>query len=291
MATLTESHVSGVKLLFRGKVRDVYDLGDELMLVSTDRLSAFDVILPTPIPDKGWVLTQLSNVWFARTRDICPNHVVDRPLSDVVKDPAERAALEGRTVIGKKAEPLKIEAIVRGYLAGSGWSEYQKTGSVCGIKLPAGMRESDRLPEPIFTPSTKAPQGQHDENIDFDTACSIVGRSVAEQVRDAAIALYKAGAAFAEQRGIIVCDTKFEFGMRDGKLIVIDEMLTPDSSRFWATDDYQPGRSQPSFDKQFVRDYLKSIKWDQKPPAPALPPEIVERTAAKYREAYDRLKA
>ena len=291
MATLTESHVSGVRLLFRGKVRDVYDLGDELMLVSTDRLSAFDVILPTPIPDKGWVLTQLSNVWFERTKHICPNHVVNRPLSEVVKDPAERAQLEGRTVIGKKAEPLKIEAIVRGYLAGSGWSEYQERGTICGIKLPLGLKESDRLPEPIFTPSTKAPQGQHDENISFEQACDVVGKDLATKVRDAAIALYKAGAAFAEQRGIIVADTKFEFGMRDGQLIVIDEMLTPDSSRFWAIADYQPGRSQPSFDKQFVRDYLKSIKWNQKPPAPELPAEIAERTAAKYREAYDRLKA
>ena len=290
MPTLTESHITGVRLLFRGKVRDVYDLGDELMLVSTDRLSAFDVILPTAIPDKGWVLTQLSNVWFERTKHICPNHVVARPLAEVVKDPAERALLEGRTVIGKKAVPLKIEAIVRGYLAGSGWSEYQERGTICGIKLPLGLKESARLPEPLFTPSTKAPQGQHDENISFEQACDIVGGDLAAQARSAAIALYQAGAAYAEARGILVADTKFEFGMRDGRLLVIDEMLTPDSSRFWGKDTYQPGRSQPSFDKQFVRDYLKSIKWNQQPPAPALPAEIVERTAAKYREAYERLR-
>ncbi len=290
MDTLTESNVPGVRLLFRGKVRDVYDLGDELMIVSTDRLSAFDVVLPTPIPGKGWVLTQLSNVWFRRTRDVCPNHVSDRPLADVVPDPVVRAPLEGRTVIGKKATPLKIEAIVRGYLAGSGWAEYQERGTICGIALPKGLRESDRLPEPIFTPSTKAPQGEHDENISFERACDVVGRDVATTVRDVALALYAAGAALAESRGIIVADTKFEFGLRDGKIIVIDEMLTPDSSRFWAMDGYQPGRAQPSFDKQFVRDYLKSIKWNQKPPPPELPPDIAARTAAKYREAYDRLK-
>ena len=290
MATLTASHVPGLTLLFRGKVRDVYDLGDELMIVSTDRLSAFDVVLPTPIPDKGWVLTQLSNVWFQRTRDICPNHVSDRPLWDVVPDAAVREPLDGRTVIGKKAEPLRIEAIVRGYLAGSGWAEYQDRGTVCGIALPKGLRESDRLPEPIFTPSTKAPQGQHDENISFERACDIVGRDVATAVRDAALALYRAGARVAESCGIIVADTKLEFGLRAGQLIVIDEMLTPDSSRFWAMDGYTPGRPQASFDKQFVRDYLKSIEWNQKPPAPKLPPDITARTAEKYREAYERLK-
>jgi phosphoribosylaminoimidazole-succinocarboxamide synthase len=290
MATLVESNVPGVKLLFRGKVRDVYDLGDELMIVSTDRISAFDVILPTAIPDKGWVLTQLSNVWFERTKSICPNHLSDRRLADVVPDPAARAPLEGRTVIGRKAQPLKIEAIVRGYLAGSGWAEYRERGTVCGMTLPRGLRESDRLPEPIFTPSTKAPQGEHDENISFERACEIVGRDVATTVRDAALALYRAGAAVAEARGIIVADTKFEFGLRDGRLIVIDEMLTPDSSRFWAKDVWEPGKSQPSFDKQFVRDYLSSLAWNKQPPAPELPAEIVARTAAKYREAYERLK-
>jgi phosphoribosylaminoimidazole-succinocarboxamide synthase len=247
------------------------------------------VVLPTPIPGKGWTLTQLSNFWFARTGEIIANHLVARPLAEVVRDPEVRQGLEGRAVIARKAEPLKVEAIVRGYLAGSGWAEYRKTGTVCGIRLPPGLRESDRLPEAIFTPSTKAPRGEHDENIAFDEAAAIIGRARAEEVCRLSLALYRAAAAHAEACGIILADTKFEFGLREGTLMLIDEALTPDSSRFWARESYRPGGPQPSFDKQFVRDHLDAIGWDRRPPAPALPPDIVERTAAKYREALRRL--
>jgi phosphoribosylaminoimidazole-succinocarboxamide synthase len=287
--TLFESHIPERPLLFRGKVRDVYDLGDRLLIVASDRLSAFDVVLPTPIPRKGWILTQLSNFWFEHTAQVVPNHLTGVPVADVIRDPAVARQLEGRAVVVRKSEPVKVEAIVRGYLAGSGWNEYRTTGAVCGITLPAGLRESDRLPEPLFTPSTKAPRGEHDENISFARAVEIVGGDLAERVRDASLALYRAAAARAESRGIIIADTKFEFGLCDGQLLVIDEIFTPDSSRFWARDTYEPGRSQPSFDKQFVRDYLNSIGWNHQPPAPALPPDIVERTAAKYLEAYERL--
>ena len=289
MEAIVQSNVPGLKLAFRGKVRDVYDLGDRLVIVATDRISAFDVVLPTPIPGKGWVLTQLSNFWFEHLKDVVPNHLTGRPLSDVVSDATGRAAIEGRAVLVHKCEPLKVEAIVRGYLAGSGWSEYKKKGTVCGIRLPDGLTESARLPEPIFTPSTKAPAGQHDENITFEQAQQIVGADLAKKVRDVSIELYQRAAAWAEPRGILLADTKFEFGIRNGELILIDEALTPDSSRFWPKDVYQPGRAQPSFDKQFVRDWLNGVGWDHTPPAPELPADIVSQTAAKYREALDRL--
>ncbi len=284
---MLESSLPRETLLGRGKVRDLYDLGDRLLLVATDRLSAFDVILPDPIPGKGTILTALSNFWFGRTRGVIANHLLDeRPW---VTDPARFGSLAGRAVIVRKARPVLLEAVVRGYLTGSGLLEYRKSGSVCGIALPAGLTEASKLPEPIFTPSTKAPKGQHDENVDFAGACSIVGTDLATRVRDAAIALYREAAAFAVGRGIIIADTKFEFGTIDGNLILIDEALTPDSSRFWPLDGWEPGKSQPSFDKQFVRDWLLSIKWDKKPPAPNLPPDIIARTAAKYRDALVRL--
>jgi len=289
MEALYESHIPGAKLLFRGKVRDVYDLGDALMIVTTDRLSAFDVVLPTPIPGKGEILNQMSLFWFERTRSILPNHLLDRPLSSAVADAGARRPLEDRTVIVRKTQPLKIEAVVRGYLSGSGLAEYQKSGTVCGIALPAGLRDSDRLPEPIFTPSTKAPMGEHDENITFAQAAEIIGKDLAEKVRTLSIRIYSECAEYARARGIIIADTKFEFGVDGGQLYLIDEVLTPDSSRFWAVDTYQPGKAQPSFDKQFVRDYLSSIGWNKQPPAPALPAEIAEKTAAKYREALERL--
>jgi phosphoribosylaminoimidazole-succinocarboxamide synthase len=287
--TLFESNVPGVELLFRGKVRDVYDLGDALMIVTSDRLSAFDVVLPTPIPGKGVILNQMSLFWFARTAGLVPNQLLDRPLSSAVQDPAVLRQLEGRTVIVRKTTPLKIECVARGYLTGGGFSEYQKTGTVCGIQLPAGLRDSDRLPEPLFTPSTKAPAGEHDENISFDAAADIVGRPLAEEVRRLSLKIYSECAEYARSRGIIIADTKFEFGVADGVLYLIDEVLTPDSSRFWAVDTYEPGKSQPSFDKQFVRDYLSSIGWKKSPPAPELPQEIAEKTAAKYAEALERL--
>lgn len=287
--TLFESNLSGLKLLRRGKVRDLYDLGDEILIVATDRLSAFDVVLPDPIPDKGTVLTQLSNFWFEKLGEIIPNHLTQKLLSDVLKDPASLRQVEGRAVIVKKTEPLKIEAVVRGYLAGSGWKDYQKTGAVCGIKLPSGLREAERLPEPIFTPATKAQKGAHDENISFEEAAEIVGGEIAEKVRQISIRLYKEAAVHAESRGIIVADTKFEFGLLKGKLVWIDEAFTPDSSRFWPRESYQVGISPPSFDKQFVRDYLESAHWNKKPPAPPLPPEIIQKTADKYREALRRL--
>lgn len=283
-----ESKIDDLPLKFRGKVRDIYDLGDALLIVATDRLSAFDVVLPTPIPDKGRVLTALSRFWFGRTAHIIENHLLDRPLEDVV--PSHLVdELRPRSQIVCKAQPLLVEAVVRGYLAGSGWVDYQQTGSIAGIKLPRGLRESDRLPEPIFTPSTKAERGHHDENITFAKMKDIVGTEAAEAVRTMSLALYGAGAAWAEERGIIIADTKFEFGYRDGRIILIDELMTPDSSRFWPQDQYRPGGPQPSFDKQYVRDYLLSTGWNKTPPAPSLPPEVVERTAEKYREALRRL--
>jgi len=283
-----ETRIEGLKLAFRGKVRDVYDLGDALLIVATDRLSAFDVVLPTPIPYKGEVLTALSKFWFERTRHIVPNHLLDRPLAALVGARwIESLALRAQVV--RKAKPLPVEAIVRGYLAGSGWSDYKRTGSVCGIALPSGLREADRLPEPIFTPSTKAPLGQHDENITFADAERLLGAQGARRVRDLSLAVYRFGAAWAEERGIIIADTKLEFGVCDGEIILIDEVLTPDSSRFWPRDQYQPGTSPPSFDKQYVRDYLTASGWNKRPPAPALPPDVVERTSEKYREALRRL--
>ncbi len=280
--------------LRQGKVRDVYATGDDrcLLIVASDRISAFDHVLPNPVPGKGSILTRLSNFWFAQTGELTANHIVDTEpgLEGWENDGRwRRDQLAQRSVLVKKARPLPIEAIVRGYLAGSGWKEYQKTRSVCGIELPGGLVEADRLPEPIFTPSTKAEQGAHDENISFDQAANLVGREMAEKVRDISLRLYSFAADFANSRGIIIADTKFEFGLIDGELVLIDELLTPDSSRFWPGDTYRPGESPPSFDKQFVRDYLESIRWDKKPPVPELPEEVVARTAEKYEEALRRL--
>ncbi len=289
--TLFQSQIKSLPLAHRGKVRDVYAVGDDHMLiVTTDRLSAFDVVLPTPIPGKGAILTALSNFWFERTRHLVPNHLADVPLERVLIDAAERRAVEGRAVVVRKLKALPVEAIVRGYLVGSGWKEYRASGTVCGIALPAGLREADRLPQPIFTPSTKAAVGLHDENISFDKAAEILGADIAQKVQAVSIALYREAAEYALARGIIIADTKFEFGLdAKGTLTLIDEALTPDSSRFWPVDQYRPGSNPPSFDKQYVRDYLESIGWDKRPPAPALPPEVVAQTAAKYREALTRL--
>ncbi len=289
--TLFESDLRSLRRRHRGKVRDIYDVDERHMLiVTTDRLSAFDVVLPTPIPGKGAVLTRLSNFWFARTRGIIPNHLADIPLDTVLKDPAERKQVEGRAIVVRKLKALPVEAIVRGYLVGSGWKEYRKSGTVCGIPLPAGLQEADRLPQPIFTPSTKADVGSHDENISFDQAADLLGRELAERVRTASLAIYKDAAAYAIERGIIIADTKFEFGLDDnGTLTLIDEVLTPDSSRFWPADTYRPGSNPPSFDKQYVRDWLESIGWNKKPPGPELPPEVVAKTVEKYREALVRL--
>jgi len=290
METVFETSIPELKLVARGKVRDIYEPDPEhLLLVATDRLSAFDVVMPDPIPGKGAVLTALSSFWFDRTKGIIPNHMHDaRPWAGQPGN-ASYASLKGRAVLVHKAEPVLIEAVIRGYLSGSGWTEYRKTGSICGIRLPAGLTESARLPEPVFTPSTKAPQGEHDENVTFEVAASRVGTELAAQVRDSALRLYTEASKYALERGIIIADTKFEFGMLEGKLIVIDEMLTPDSSRFWPRDDYRPGGAQPSFDKQFVRDYLLSINYDKKPPAPKLPAGIIRKTTEKYREALVRL--
>jgi phosphoribosylaminoimidazole-succinocarboxamide synthase len=290
MDTLFESHITSLPLLFRGKVRDIYDAGQYLLLVATDRLSAFDVVLPTPIPEKGRILTELSLFWFDRMKDLVPNHVVSTDVSPYVTDPIERAQLAGRTVVCRKAKPLKIETVVRGYLAGTGWKDYQRDGTVCGVKLPAGLRNADRLPEPIFTPSTKAPPGQHDENITFNQATDIVGEELAHEVRELSLAVYRAAAEYAETRGLIVADTKFEWGLVDDALILIDELLTPDSSRFWPRSEWQPGRTPPSFDKQPIRDYLESIGFNKKPPAPELPPKVVRQTTERYREALHRLR-
>jgi phosphoribosylaminoimidazole-succinocarboxamide synthase len=281
---ISQTDFPELKLRGRGKVRDIYDLGDELLIVATDRLSAFDVILPTPIPDKGRVLTQLSLFWFDRLANVLPNHVI--ASKDFSGELAPYAAqLEGRSMLVRKTEPVPIECVVRGYISGSGLKDYQKTGTICGIPLPAGLSDSDRLPEPIFTPSTKATEG-HDENISFEETVSRVGRKLAEQLRDVSLTIYKRAAEHALTRGIIIADTKFEFGLLGNDLIWIDEALTPDSSRFWPADQYAPGKAQPSFDKQYVRDYLERIGWNKQPPAPALPPDVVAGTRKKYREAY-----
>jgi phosphoribosylaminoimidazole-succinocarboxamide synthase len=282
-----ETSLPGIHFLNRGKVRDLYEVGGELLLIATDRLSAFDVVLPTPIPDKGRVLTQLSLFWFHLLRDVIPNHVVTATDFPAALAPF-RSQLEGRAMLCKKAQPLPIECVVRGYLVGSGWKDYRATGKVCGIALPQGLRESERLPEPIFTPSTKATKG-HDENITFDAAVSLVGAELAEKVRAISLEIYRRAAAYAEPRGIILADTKFEFGILDNEMIWIDEALTPDSSRFWPAEGYQPGRAQPSYDKQFVRDYLEQIGWSKQPPGPDLPPDVVAATHNKYREAYRQL--
>jgi phosphoribosylaminoimidazole-succinocarboxamide synthase len=290
MAALLQTDIKGAKLLNRGKVRDIYEIDDaHLMLVVTDRVSAFDVVLDRAIPDKGAILTQISNFWFDKFADITPNHLSGKEPSDFIDDPASLAQLDRRAVVVKKAEPLAIECIVRGYIAGSGWKEYQKKGTVCDIPLPAGLEQASRLPEPLFTPSTKAEQGFHDENISPERAAEIVGRDISDRVAEISLRLYAEGAKHAESQGIILADTKFEFGMLDGEVILIDEVLTPDSSRFWPADEYRTGISPPSFDKQFVRDWLETTGWDKTPPAPAMPDEIVEKTAEKYREAYRRI--
>ena len=283
-AILWETHFPEAHLCSRGKVRDLYDFGDRLLIVATDRLSAFDVVLPTPIPDKGRVLTQLSLFWFDLLRDVIPNHVVSATEFPAPFD-AYREDLAGRSMLVRKTAPLPIECVVRGYVSGSGWKDYLATGGICGIALPAGLRESDRLPAPIFTPATKAATG-HDENISFERAAALIGDERAQQVRDVSLEIYRRAAEYAEPRGILLADTKFEFGLLGDELIWIDEALTPDSSRFWPAAQYKPGGPQPSFDKQFVRDYLESIHWPKTPPGPELPPEVVGATRDKYREAY-----
>jgi len=292
--TVLQLDLPGIKKLRSGKVREIFDLGDRLLLVASDRLSAFDVIMPNGIPRKGEVLTQISHFWFGKFASLVPNHLLagaNDPLPKYLQPFATGAVckdLARRSMIVKKAKPLAIECIVRGYLSGSGWKEYKKSQTVCGIRLPAGLTESAELPEPIFTPSTKAEAG-HDENISFDEACKIVGAELATQARDLSLKIYRAARDYARQRGIIIADTKFEFGLDNGKLILIDEVLTPDSSRFWPADQYAPGRGQPSFDKQFVRDYLETLDWDKTPPGPKLPDDVVAKTTAKYLEAYERL--
>ena len=293
MRVVCETNFAGISPAARGKVRDIYDLGDKLLIVASDRLSAFDVVLPTGIPDKGRVLTQLSLFWFDLLRDIIPNHVLSATEFPAAFD-AFRDDLAGRSMVVRKTQPLPIECVVRGYVSGSGWKDYRSTGTICGIALPAGLRESDRLPEPIFTPATKAVTG-HDENISFEQAASLIGKELAERVRAISIEIYRHAAAYAEPRGILVADTKFEFGLlpdvssgrqAGNELIWIDEALTPDSSRFWPAAQYAPGGPQPSFDKQFVRDYLERIQWPKTPPGPELPPDVVAATRAKYREAF-----
>jgi phosphoribosylaminoimidazole-succinocarboxamide synthase len=286
-AVISQTEFPGLKLLARGKVRDIYDLGDRLLIVATDRLSAFDVILPTPIPDKGKVLTQLSLYWFEKLADVVPHHVLE--AKNFTGELAPYAdSLAGRAMLVRRTQPAPIECVVRGYISGSGWKDYQKTGAICGIALPAGLRESDRLPEPIFTPSTKATTG-HDENISFDETVARIGRPLAERLRDVSLTLYRRASEHAASRGIVIADTKFEFGLRGDQLIWIDEALTPDSSRFWPAGQYSPGKAQPSFDKQFVRDYLERIGWNKQPPAPPLPSDVVSGTQQKYREAYQRI--
>ena len=290
---LFESTLTSLALIQRGKVRDIYAVGeDRMLIVTTDRLSAFDVVLPTPIPGKGAVLTELSNFWFARMAGTIPNHLTGIALADVLSDPAERAQVEGRAIVVQKLEPLPVEAIVRGYIIGSGWKDYRNSGTICGIALPDGLRQADKLPETIYTPSTKAEMGDHDENIDFAATVALVGETLAAQVRDVSIAIYDQAAAYARERGIIIADTKFEFGLDANRsLVLMDEALTPDSSRFWPAASYAPGTSPESFDKQFVRDYLEDLGWDKTPPAPALPDDVATRTAEKYREALEALTA
>jgi phosphoribosylaminoimidazole-succinocarboxamide synthase len=284
MKTLWETQFAGLTPSARGKVRDIYDLGEKLLIVATDRLSAFDVVMPTPIPDKGKVLTQISLFWFNLLKDVIPNHVLSATEFPAPFD-VHADELAGRTMVVKKTRPLPIECVVRGYVSGSGWKDYGATGAICGIPLPVSLVESDKLPEPIFTPATKATSG-HDENISFERAASIIGKELAEKVRNVSITIYKKAAEYAAPRGILLADTKFEFGLLDDELIWIDEALTPDSSRFWPAAQYKPGGAQPSFDKQFVRDYLERIQWPKTPPGPELPADVVASTRAKYREAY-----
>jgi phosphoribosylaminoimidazole-succinocarboxamide synthase len=281
---IRETHFAGIEPVARGKVRDIYAIGDRLLIVATDRISAFDVVMPTPIPDKGRVLTQLSIFWFELLSDIIPNHVLSAKHFPA---PFDRYAedLSCRSIVVRKTQPLPIECVARGYLSGSGWKEYCATGKICGISLPSGLKESDKLPEPIFTPATKATSG-HDENISFERTAEVIGRSLAEKVRDITLEIYRRASAYAEPRGVLLADTKFEFGQLNGELIWIDEALTPDSSRFWPAGQYKPGGPQPSFDKQFVRDYLERIQWPKTPPGPDLPPDVVAGTRARYRDAY-----
>ena len=288
---LYQSALNSLKLRACGKVRDIYDIDDKHMLiVTTDRLSAFDVILPDPIPGKGRVLTRISNFWFKKLQPIIPNHLADIPLERVIPDAAERAQVEGRAIVVKILKPLPVEAIVRGYLIGSGWKDYQKSGEICGIKLPPGLQQAQQLPEAIYTPSTKAAVGQHDENVSFEQTAVLLGQDLAEQVRNASLKLYIEAATYAKERGIIIADTKFEFGIDEaGVLYLIDEALTPDSSRFWPVDHYRVGTSPPSFDKQYVRDYLETLDWNKSAPGPSLPQEVAAFCAEKYREAEIRL--
>ena len=291
---ISETQLEGLTLFKRGKVRDVYDLGEHLLIVATDRISAFDVVLPTAIPSKGAVLTQLSAFWFAMMRDVVPTHLVSADIDHIIERYGQlklhRDILAGRSMLVEKTQVVPIECVVRGYLAGSGWKEYQQTQSVCGVKLPPGLRESDRLPEPIFTPATKEDTG-HDQNISEAEMAKRIGEALTEQLKEASLSIYAKGAAHAESRGIILADTKFEFGQRYGQVVLIDELLTPDSSRFWPKEQYEPGKPQISFDKQYVRDYLEEIGWDKTPPAPALPNAVVLRTSAKYLQALQQLTA
>ena len=291
---ISETQLEGLTLFKRGKVRDVYDLGEHLLIVATDRISAFDVVLPTAIPSKGVVLTQLSAFWFAMMRDVVPTHLVSADIDHIIERYGQlklhRDILAGRSMLVEKTQVVPIECVVRGYLAGSGWKEYQQTQSVCGVKLPPGLRESDRLPEPIFTPATKEETG-HDQNISEAEMAKRIGEALTKQLKEASLSIYAKGAAHAESRGIILADTKFEFGLLDGQVRLIDELLTPDSSRFWPKEQYEPGKPQISFDKQYVRDYLEEIGWDKTPPAPALPNAVVLRTSAKYLQALQQLTA
>ncbi len=289
--TLLQSNLPGLELIHRGKVRDVYALSDErLLMVATDRLSAFDVVLPNPIPGKGEMLTQISNFWFAQTAHLLPNHLLDVPLAEVLPPGTDLALYAKRAVVTRRLKPVPVEAIARGYLIGSGWKDYQASGALCGITLPAGLQQAQQLPEPIFTPSTKAAVGDHDENVSDATVVAAVGQDLADQVRDATLAIYRWAAAYAAERGIIIADTKFEFGTdASGKLYVMDEMLTPDSSRFWPAEQYRVGISPPSYDKQFVRDYLETLDWNKTAPGPQIPDPVIAATAAKYAEALQRL--
>ncbi len=287
---ISTTEFKSLTLKGRGKVRDIYDLGDRLLIVATDRISAFDVVMPNPIPDKGKVLTQLSKFWFDMTRDIIPNHVISTEVKDFPEECRPyKEDLKSRTMLVVKTDPLPVECVVRGYLSGSGWEEYKEGGEVCGIKLQKGLLESSKLEEPIFTPATKAEVGLHDENITLEKVEKVVGKDLARQLKSVSLAVYKKARDFAEQRGIIIADTKMEFGTKNGKLLLIDELLTPDSSRFWPQSEYHPGGSQKSFDKQFLRDFLLSLKWDKNPPAPQLPQEIIQKTREKYLEAYKRI--
>jgi phosphoribosylaminoimidazole-succinocarboxamide synthase len=286
LAPIFETNLPGVERYARGKVRDVYSAGDHLVIVATDRLSAFDYVLPTPIPDKGRVLTAMTLFWLEQFKDIVPNHFVSANVSDYPREfHAYRDQLEGRSMLVHRAKMLEVECVARGYVSGSGWKDYKREGRICGIALPAGLSESSQLPEPIFTPASKAQSG-HDENISFETVAGQIGEPLAAKLRDLTLTIYQRAARYAETRGIIIADTKFEFGFAGDQLVLADEVLTPDSSRFWPRASYHPGGPQPSFDKQYVRDYLESIQWDKRPPAPALPPDVMERTSEKYREAY-----